>query len=226
MNYQNLSELEKNQITKQYERLVNKIINQFFQKGVASWNILNSMAWEGFALALNNYDETRSKMNFTQYAGFSIRNNILSCLNEELRTVKLSAYAQQKTKEWYGESATFNTISLEKICGNNSQESNSEYSDNRSGKSEFKYGLYEHDKFSDGDVFEYMYRRLEDKFNQLECDIFYYSFGLKDYNTLKGIEIAKKFNISPSAVSVKVKKITEYIKKDTELCEMLQNLFR
>jgi DNA-directed RNA polymerase specialized sigma subunit len=94
MNYKTLNEVEKNQLVEQYEPLMNKLVAQFINDNVkCSWEDLKSYAYEGFALAIQKYDETRSSMNFTQYAAYYIRNNILLSLNNELRTVKLSAYA-------------------------------------------------------------------------------------------------------------------------------------
>ena len=95
----NMTELEKNTLVQQYEPLINKITKQYSDKVKASWEDLKSMAYEGFAIAINTYDETRSSMTFAQFAGFAIRNNILTSLNNELRTVKLSAYAQKKAIE-------------------------------------------------------------------------------------------------------------------------------
>ena len=218
MDYKNLTEIEKNQLAKQYEKLVNKLINQYFKRGLCTWNVLSSMAWEGFAIALNNYDETRSKMNFTQYAAFAIRNNILNGLNNELRTVKMSAYVQKKaTEQGY---TTFNTISMDIQEGwNNNDDSAPNFKSNAVISK-----MAEPCKFADGDVFEYIYSRLEDNFSERECKVFYMSFGLKEYDVLKGYEIAKELGISAGIVSKHLKNIITWIRKDTEICEMLQNL--
>ena len=112
MNYKNLNEVEKNQLVKQYEPLINKLVAQFINGNVkCSWKDLKSYAYEGFAIAIQKYDDSRSTMNFTQYAAFSIRNNILTALNNELRTVKLDAYAQKVVEKQGGSS--FNMISID-----------------------------------------------------------------------------------------------------------------
>lgn len=217
-NYKNLTEIEKNQIAKQYEALVHKLTNQFFKRGLCTWQVLSSMAWEGFAIALNNYDEERSKMNFTQYAAFAIRNNILTCLDNELRTVKLSAYAQKKVTE-RGET-TFNTISMDIQEGwNNNDEDSPNYKSNKVVSQ-----LAEPCKFADGDVYEYMYSRLENNFPERDCKIFYMSFGLRGYEDMKGYEIAKELGVSSGFVSNHLKSVIEWIRKDNEICEMLNNL--
>ena len=107
----NMTDIEKNALVQQYEPLINKITKQYSDKVKASWEDIKSMANEGFAIAINTYDSTRSKMTFAQFAGFAIRNNILTSLNNELRTVKLSAYAQKKAIE-KGD-AVFNSVSIE-----------------------------------------------------------------------------------------------------------------
>lgn len=216
--YRNISEKEKTDLVKQYEPLINKLTKQFVSQVKIDWDSVKSMAYEGFMLAMLNYDDERSKLNFKQFAGWSIRNNILSSLDKELRTVSMSAYAQKKAQE-NGE-ATFNSVSLSVISGDDSINGDGE---ERGGR-EFKYGVYEKDKFSDGDTFEYLYSRLEDKFSARDCEIFYRSFGLKGFDDEKGKDIAKRFGVSEGLISQKIKKMILYIRKDNELVEMMANL--
>ena len=214
--YKDISQQEKEALVNQYEPLINKLTNQFVSKVKVDWDSVKSMAYEGFVLAMINYDNERSKLSFKQFAGWSIRNNILSSLDKELRTVSMSAYAQKKAQEC-GE-ATFNSVSLSVISGDDS-----EYDDNGSRK-EMKYGCYERDKFSDGDTFEYLYGRLEEKFSERECEMFYRSFGLKGFDDEKGKDIAKRFGVSEGLVSQKIKKMIMYIRGDEDLVEMMANL--
>ena len=216
--YQNISEKEKSDLVRQYEPLINKLTKQFTSQVKIDWDSVKSMAYEGFVLAMMNYDDERSKLSFKQFAGWSIRNNILSCLDKELRTVSMSAYAQKKAQE-HGE-ATFNSVSLSVISGEDSVNGDGE---DRGGR-EFKYGVYERDKFSDGDTFEYLYSRLEEKFPERDCEMFYRSFGLKGFNDEKGKDIAAHFGVSEGLVSQKIKKIIEFIRHDNDLLEMMTNL--
>lgn len=216
--YKDISEREKTDLVNQYEPLINKLTKQFSSQVKIDWDSIKSMAYEGFVLAMKNYDNERSKLSFKQFAGWSIRNNILSSLDKELRTVSMSAYAQKKAQE-NGE-ATFNSVSLSVISGDSPAVGDD---DNRSCK-EFKYGVYEKDKFSDGDVYEYLYSRLEDRFNERDCEMFYRVFGLKGFDDEKGKDIAKRFGVSEGLVSQKIKKMIIYIRKDNELNEMLTNL--
>lgn len=216
--YTNISEKEKADLVKQYEPLINKLTKQFVSQVHIDWDSVKSMAYEGFILAMANYDDERSKLSFKQFAGWSIRNNILSSLDKELRTVSMSAYAQKKANE-NGE-ATFNSVSLSIISGDTGINGD----DDTKGCKEFKYGVYEKDKFSDGDVYEYLYSRLEDKFSKRDCEMFYRVFGLKGYDDEKGKDVAKRFGVSEGLVSQKVKKMVLFIRGDEELTEMLGNL--
>lgn len=207
----NLNEIKRN-LPSKYDKLVNKLIKQFFSKGLTDWDQIKSMAWEGFAIAMNTYDDTKSKMNFTQFAAFAIRNNILTSLDNELRTVKLSAYAQKKTTE--AGNSLYNTVSIDTKIRDDEE---------NSGK-ELKLNMYENDKFSDGDVYGYIYQRLEDAFSERDCKIFYSIFGLNGYEEHKNKEVAKILGISEGLVSQRIKRITSWMRKDDEICEMLKNL--
>lgn len=215
---------EKNNLALQYEPLVNKITKQFVDKIKVSWDDVKSMAYEGLAIAMNTYDPERSKMTFTQFAGFAIRNNILTGLNNELRTVKLSAYAQKKAVE-RGE-AVFNTVSMDGFKNENPQDSDCRTSLGMASIRDWRVYLNEEAKFSDGDIFETMYSKLEDNFPSRDCEIFYMTFGLKDYEETKGKDIAEYFNISRSLVSIKLKSVINFIQKDEELVEILSNLLK
>ena len=218
----NMTELEKNTLVRKYEPLVNKITKQYSDKVKIGWDDLKSMAYEGLAIAMETYDPTRSNMTFTQFAGFAIRNNILTSLNNELRTVKLSAYAQKKAIE-NGE-AVFNSVSLD-LTINDSSAKNSGNSHNGPKRSDWT-SLMQEDKFSDGDIFETLYSKLEDNFPMRDCEIFYRTFGLKDFEEEKGKDIAAYFGISKSLVSIKLKIVIQFIRKDEELIEILSNLLK
>lgn len=209
-----MTEIQKNELVEQYTPLINKLTKQFFDSNhrLCNWNDIYSMAMEGFALAISNYDETRSTMTFTQYAAYSIRNNILTCLNEETRTVKLSAYAQKVVVANGG--TTFNTLSIDRPVP----------TDEDRKPREIVMGMYEDEKFSNGDVFEYLYSRLEDQFNRRDRDMFYKIFGLHGYDETHNKDIAKEYGVSEGLVSQRVKKVINWIKQDKDLCEVLSSL--
>ena len=214
-----MTNFEKNKLVQQYEPLINKITKQYSDKVKASWEDIKSMAYEGFALAIRTYDSNKSSMTFTQYAGFAIRNNILTGLNNELRTVKLSAYAQKKAVE-NGE-AVFNSVSLDGDWQTGDDNRNVGIKWNK----EFDK-LSQEEKFSDGDIFETLYSKLEDNFPMRDCEIFYMNFGLKNYEETKGKDIADYFDISRSLVSIKLRSVISFIQHDEELVEILSNLLK
>ena len=209
-----MTETQKNELVEQYTPLINKLTKQFFDsnQGMCSWSDLYSMALEGFALAISKYDQERSSMTFTQYAAYAIRNNILTCLNEETRTVKLSAYAQKVVIASGG--TLFNTVSIDQPITN----------DEDTKPRDMVMGMYEEEKFSNGDVFKYLYSRLEDQFNQRDRDMFYKIFGLHGFDETPNKDIAKEYGVSEGLVSQRVKKVINWIKQDRDLCEMLSSI--
>ena len=207
-----------NAFVEQYEPLLNKLTKQFVDRVKAPWDDVKSMAYEGLVIAYNTYDPKRSNMTFVQFAGFAIRNNILTSLNNELRTVKLSAYAQKKATE-LGE-AIFNSVSMDNKFSNDPTEVIS------APKAKDWAQLSVSAKWSDGDVFETLYSKLEENFASRECEIFYMTFGLNGHDEVKGKDIANHFNISPSLVSINLKRIIKFIQKDEELIEILTNLLK
>lgn len=203
---------QKAELTIQYEPLINKLTAQFYRKVQYGWDDIKSMAYEGFALALNKYDENRSTMSFMSFAAFEMRNNIMTRLTEESRTVKLPFEEQKKRKE-NGETL-FTSVSIDhKYQG-----------DDDLKPRETVLGMAVEAKFADGDIFEYLYTRLEGQFPERDCKMFYMTFGLKGYEETPNQDIAKMFGVSEGLVSQKKKKIIEFIRKDEELCEMLANL--
>ena len=212
-----MTDLERNKLVKDYEPLINKLTKQFVDKVHYPWAEIKSMAYEGLAIALNTYDPYRSNMTFTQFAGFAIRNNILTCLTEEMRTIKMSAYAQKLAAE--KGMTSFNTVSLDAAAAS---------VESKTRKENIIYRALppQEEKFSDGDVFETLYSKLEDNFSTRDCEIFYRTFGLKDYEEEKGKDIAAYFGISCSLVSNRLKAVITFIQKDEDLVEILSNLLK
>lgn len=208
-----LTQTEKNKLAIQYEGLVNKMTYQFASKIAMDWNDIKSMAYEGLALAIEQYDSERSSMNFMQFAAFAIRNNILTSLDNEARTIKMSAYNQKKAKE---EGITNYKIRID-------LQVNQPDDDSKAIK-EMVLGTYEDAKFADGDVFETIYEMLGEKFSARDCEIFFRTFGLNGYEEEKCKDIAKMFELSIGMVSIINKKIIKYIRSNENMCELLANL--
>lgn len=216
MKYSDLTQEEKNKLAADHERLVNKMTSQFFNKGVGDWDAIKSMAYEGLAIAINTYDSDKSSMTFTKFAAFYILNTIRTSLDKESRIVTLSNYAQKKWKATYGEKALFNSVRLSQT---------NDDSNHRTSSSEYKMKAYTADKFSDGDVYEYMYSRIDETFQERDRKIFYMAFGLNGFTMTTGKDIAEELNVSEGLVSQKIKKMAAWIRKDQEMCEALQTLY-
>ena len=211
-NYQALSVSEKNKLAVKYEPLVSRMGSQFYKTVKCPWEDLRSMALEGLAIALNTYDPKKSNQTFIQFAAFAIRNNILTSLDEELRTVKLSAYAQEKIKTEGG--TLFNSVSIDRPY----------QGDDDLKPRETVMGMYCEETFSNGDVFDYLYSRIEDEFSVRDYTIFYRHFGLKDYEVTPNKVIAQELGVSEGLISQRLKKIIDFIRNDRDLCEMLSSL--
>jgi RNA polymerase sigma factor (sigma-70 family) len=207
------SQEEKAAMAIQYKPLVIKLTNQFYRKTLSNWEELESMAYEGLCLAMNKYDSEKSKMSFLSYAAFEIRHNIMNRMTEESRTVKLPYQEQQKLKD--AGKSTCNVIYFDIT---------DDMDDDSPRRNEIKNGLYESSKFDDGDVYEYLYERLETNFSERDCKMFYMTFGLKGYEEIQNRQIAKMIGVSEGLVSQRKKAMIEFIRADNDLCEMLANL--
>lgn len=205
--------LDRNACVIQHEGLICKITDQFVKKVNMPWEDIKSMAYEGFIIAMDTYDPNRSNLTFTQFAGWSIRNRILALISEECRTVKMSAYYAKKAIA-RGDT-TFTSVSLtDKVM----------MPDHSADVEMVNSPFVVSDKFSDGDVLETLYSKIEEEFSVRDCEIFYRRFGLKDYGEFTGKELADYFGKSSSYISCKLKNILTFIRKDEELCEMLAGL--
>lgn len=207
---------EKNEQILQYAPLVYKITKQFVSSVKMPWSDINSMAWEGLVLAFKSYNKNRSNMNFIQFAAYAIRNNILSSIDYELRTVKMSAYAQRRAVK--KGLPSFTSVSMTAISGDNGSED--------AISKEYKYNLFEETKPEYDKIMGRLYMKLEKKFSERDVNVFYAVFSLKNYEESKSKDIAKRFKISEGRVSQITKHIVNYIKNDEELKEALVDLIK
>jgi len=211
-------EREMTQLVNKYKPLIEKITYQQWnnmtqrQKEVFGPDDIRSYALEGFALAINNYDPSRSKMTFMQYAAFSMRNNCLTYINEDSRTIKISLYNQQKLKE-SGQS-TIITTSIENIIPSTDDEVESD---------RFAFlGFNEH--FEDGgNPIDRLVDDIKDNFDEDTCNMFFGFYGLDGHEDEKGIDIAKKYHVSNATVTIRIKKVISYIQKNEDLIYIIIN---
>lgn len=220
----NASAAIRNQLAIQFEPLVNKIAKQQMAKLKTDWDTLKSMGQEGLVIAMNTYDPEKSKMTFTQFAAFSILNNIRNCSCMELHTVKLSSYTQEQIKKQAEGSrdsgsvvgtTTFATVNLSTVMSPDESESS-----NR----EMRYGIYENATFAEGDIMGHLKVTITDKFNETDCYCFFSYYGICGYDEKKVTELADELKVTSGRISQRIRKIIDYIKKDSLLCEGLGQL--
>lgn len=227
----------RNQLARQFEPLVNKIVAQQQKILKTDWDTLKSMGWEGLAIAMNTYDPERSGMTFTQFAAFSVLNNIRNRSCTDLHTVKLTSYTQdqirkaneaakkaQESDDPYVQNltpagvgtTTFTSVSISNVT--NPQGGN----DNMNR--EMRFGVYESAKFAEGDVFAELKVEVDARCNKIDAYCFYCYFGVCGYEEKQVNELASELGVTSGRVSQRIKKVIDFIKKDKTLCESLASL--
>lgn len=200
------TEFERNELAKKYLPLVKKISNQFLNSSSLEYDEIEGFAWEGFVLAMNKYDPTKSDMSFTSYAAFGIKNAIMNGINSSGQTIAVSLYNRKKMAE-KGEIIP-TSVSLEK---------NFENEDHL-----LSLG------FEDDVVFDNPWKVMLDKvkanFDEEYVDIFCSIYGLDGHDVEKGKDIAERLGISGCLVTKRTKKIIDFIKNDKELSSILRDL--
>ena len=200
------TELERNELAKKYLPLIKKISNQFLNSSPLEYDEIEGFAWEGFVLAMNKYDPTKSDMTFTSYAAFGIKNAIMNGINSSGQTIAVSLYNRKKMAENGEDIPT--SVSLEK---------NFENEDHL-----LSLG------FEDDVVFDNPWKVMLDKvkanFDEEYVDIFCSIYGLDGHDVEKGKDIAERLGISGCLVTKRTKKIINFIKNDKELSSILRDL--
>lgn len=224
--FKNAPEAVRNELAKQFEPLINKIVKQQQAKLHTDWNSLKSMAYEGLVQAMNTYEpgkvardslalKSKKDMDFKQYAAYMILNNIRNCSVQELNIVKLNHYALNNMKS--EEVSSFVTVPLTNTIRDDD-------SDKDSTKSLMNMGLYESAKFSDGDVFQTLKTYIDANMKPADAKAFYEFFGICGYKEKQVREIAKELNVSSGRVSQRIKTVVNYIKSEPILWETLASL--
>lgn len=198
-----------------YLPLIHKIVNQLYnnlssrQKEIFERDELVGYGYEGLAKAYVNYDEGRSKMTFRQYAAYSIRNTCLNGINEDSRTIKISFYNQKQMKD--NQLSTIITRSIESF----NTDSDSDNSDRLIGLAD--------DEVNFDNPMEYMLNLVRAKFNKDIYDIFCRYYGFTDDDNVKGKDLSKMYGLSNASISIKLKKVVDYIKTNKELVDLLRD---
>lgn len=207
-----------NDLVKQYKPLLNKICYQFYSRlnsNNITWDDIMSMAYEGFVLATKNYDPKRSKMTFTQYAAFSIKHNILTRINEELRTVKVSCYNFQKNQKANISSGVY--VPLDNINTGDSSKKTEHLK---------KCPSYLMTDISDIHIsqrIEPIIKYINKNFTPRQVDFFMKYFGLDSDTDTKVKDIAQHWHVTPGFVSQQVKLMINNIKNNKNILNEILN---
>lgn len=208
-----------NDLVKQYKPLLNKICYQYYSNlnsnNNITWDDIMSMAYEGFVLATKKYDSKRSQMSFTQYAAFAIKHNILTRLNEELRTVRVSCYNFQKNQKNNIPSGI--SVPLDNINTGNSSK-NSDYLK--------KCPLCLMTDMSDVHIsqrIEPIIKYINKNFTPRQVDFFMKYFGLDSDSDTKVKDIAQQWHVTPGYVSQQVKLMINNIKNNKNILNEILN---
>lgn len=204
------------ELFKQYTPLMYKIVNQYVASLPLCMDDIVGAAMEGFTYAMNTY-KTGTSQSFKQYAGWCMRNFILSSANSEGHTVKMSAYNQKKAKE-AGESTfkclTFTNMSL--------------YGDEEVDEDKLKmlgYSEIENQNLTSEDETMYiLYEWLTENFSTRDCHVFFHTYGIFGHQLMKGNELAEMYGLSPASISVTNKKIIKKIRTQNYLMDILRDL--
>lgn len=216
---QNFSQADlqtRNQLAIQFEPLVNKIVNQQVKILKTDWDTLKSMGYEGLVQAMNQYDPTKSKMTFTQYAAFAILNNIRNRSCEELHTVKMTSYTQDQIRKGKITGTTFATVSMQACINPDSEDTNQ----NR----EMKYDCYVSAKFSDGDPMETLKTEVCSHCHPTDAQCFFCYYGVCGYEEKTVMDMAAEMGVTSGRISQRIKKVLDYIRHNESLKEILATL--
>lgn len=212
--------------------LLNKIVSQFIGKSELTKEDLISCGNEAIALALNSYGkiskksktdlETINNNTFLSYCGYAIRNRILDEIKFNSRTVRISVSQQQKMKEKFGVIPRTNTVSGDAVVGHSEDDGDKTVFDFIGDTDNITYDGNMKDV---EEIKSKLFNYLDKNFDKTKMEIWYSIYGLNDRTEMKGKDIAKKYNISPSNVTYYIYKINTFIKNDKKAKELMDELF-
>lgn len=210
-------------VAKQYSPIVFKIVRQFVGKSPLDKSELLSAGMEGLTYAMNTFRKSDSKeldnegkkaksVSFKSYVSWSVRNKILTDINNNSHTVKLGQYYYDKLSK--SEEGLPSFMSIDKTRDNEDFDVDyfADLSTNDSGR-------------KDEDIkWEKIIKIISDKFSQRDVTIFLKSFGLGNYEKMRGNQIAKEFKITPPMITIVVKNIINFLKTDRMTRDILSDI--
>lgn len=216
----------RNAVAKKYMRLIEKLVSQYNGKCALSKEELRSAGMIGLTNAMNEYKNPEEleklgkegNMSFTKYAAYRIKQQILSDITNYSRNVKISNYYQDQLKS-AGED-TSREFSLDNLFGN-SEDGEPMDIDRFLGIGEEDDYISQKEKER---AFNMLYNRIESKFSQRDCIVFYKVWGINGYKQERAKELSKELGITPAGVSKLCTRILKFISSDPQ-CQKLKGMF-
>lgn len=211
------SQEEKERLAKQYLPLIKKISIQNFQKigGNIPFDEIECFANLGFSHALNDYDKDRSRQTFAQYAAYRMRFAICDGITSSLPGMKVSYYFQQKLKEEGRSVINISPVEPHTLWSVGEDD----------GVGKVPTLSYEPTFGSclEKTPIEVLVDAVKEAFDESYSEIFLASFGI-DREEVKEKDLAKRFGVSTSTITLRKKKVIDWIRKNPELMEVLSFL--
>lgn len=231
------SEKGRNAIAKQYSPLVFKFVKKYEGTSNLDKSELLSAGLEGLTYAMNTFRKSddnlkndfgedvdinagkKSKASFYTYATWCIMGKILSEIHNNSGIIKIGQYGYNKLKQ--NEEPTNIIYSLDAPMDLDDQQS-----DKRVIKWIDKVASTDSNKHNEDKRWEELIKRLNNNniLSKRDIQVFLKYFGLGNQEQTTGVKIAKEFNISSAMVTVIIKNVLNFIKKDRHSKELLSEI--
>ena len=208
----------RNAATKIYAPVMYKIVNQYVGKSSFNRAELISSALEGFTNAMNDWrrDEGDGKhISFKTYAAYRMQQQILNDINKHSHG--LSGGSNYVFKKYGG--ALLDTVSYDSMT---SQDDDSPLDHLTALAEEPEVDNMSRDEEKKWEV---LYKIIENKFKQRDCDIFYRYFGINGYKREKSVDIAREYGMSLGNIRNSIiNKMLAFLKNDRRAMSVLRDI--
>lgn len=230
------SETTRNEIAKQYTKVVYKIARQFVGKSNLGFDELVSAGFDGLILAMDRYGKKNVKgsnedaeeynlrvasTTFFTYASYMIRAIILEEIKNFSHIVKIPIIVQNKEKHEKGYNTRNITLSGDRTVSG---------SDDDNSKTLFDYigyseeGGREISREDEMKLWKEVFDILETKFGKKIMEIYYSATGLNGHDQVKKTELAKKYKTSNSNITFYLMKVNDFLKSNPRIMQKLMNI--
>jgi RNA polymerase sigma factor (sigma-70 family) len=226
----------RNAVAKLYAPLVMSIAGKFVGKSGLDRSELISAGLEGLTIAMNTYrrpgteeidnleieDDQKKEgakvkgLTFRQYAGWCIRNRILSEINQNSRTVRINNYAYKKMKREGDISRSF-IASIDQMGGDSEEGGTTDRIPELGEEPE----VFKRDQSKDEERYKELCKIIEARFPMKKAVIFYKIFGLNGEKETSARTIGAEMGMSEQRIAQVKKEILLYLRSNPKAMEML-----